>query len=158
MHKQAVTRENNPPPSSEFRTFPQPRAIYPRTLIILLCNLQIWKRSWHDPPWRGSRNARILPEITNPLMVAQKVFVQETLASHILGWRFQHGKDRVGKDCWFAQIAFVGSVGFGCCGFNGLDETFSEILMALEEIYAYGCWTNARNRHSVPTFSFPIHR
>ena len=90
-------------------------------------------------------------------MVAQEVFVQETLSGHVSGWRFEDGENGVGEDCWFSQIAFVGSVGFGCGGFDGLHNTFSKLLIALREEYTYSCWPDARNRHSVPAFSLPIH-
>ena len=90
-------------------------------------------------------------------MVTQKVFIQETLTSHVLGWRFQDSDNGIGKDCRFAQIAFVGSVGFGCCGFDRLRGTLARSYGRHSRI-TYGCWPDTRNRHSIPPFPLPIHR
>jgi hypothetical protein len=97
-------------------------AIHPRALIVLLGHSQIRERSWHDPPWRRARDARILLEVCDLLMVAQEVFVEEALTGHVLGRRVEDRENGVGEDCWLAEIALVGSVGFCGGGFYGLPK------------------------------------
>jgi hypothetical protein len=93
-------------------------------------------------------------------MIAQKVFIQETLSSHVLGRRFEDSENGVGEYCWLSQIAFVGSVGFSCGGFNGLRKGsfFSDFSIAWYQEYTYSCWPNTRNRHPISPFSLPVHR
>jgi hypothetical protein len=88
--------------TSEFRPSSQARTIHPRTLIILLSNPQIRKRSWHNPSRRRPGDTRIFLEIFDLHVIAQKVFVQKTPSSHVLGWRLEDGENGVGEDCWLA--------------------------------------------------------
>lgn len=96
------------------------RTIHPVTLVTLLGDPQIWKQSWHDPPRRSSRNTRILFKVMDLLVIAQKVFVEETLSTHILGRRVQNRKNSVREYRWFPQIASVSLMRLRSSGLNSL--------------------------------------
>ena len=95
------------PAALQLRPVPDLAAIHPLTLVVLLLDPQAGQFARHDPAGLGARDPRIRREVRDPLVAAQKVLVQQSLAVDVGRRGFQDGEDGVREDGGLAQLRQV---------------------------------------------------